>query len=117
MGAPEKMEPLYSYKNAPRQKRVHSLMQEYWVAFLASLAIKSNYSIRSFSGVFGKCEIKANASTARDFSPSRYKDSKKSANRQKHESNLQKNLQILRKSAIFAAKIGRFSDKTVRIKR
>ena len=68
-GAPEKMEPLYSYKNAPRHKRVHSLMQEYWVAFLASLAIKSNYSNRSFSGVFGKCEIKANASVTRDFSP------------------------------------------------
>ena len=63
------MEPLYSYKNAPRQKRVHSLMQEYKVTFLASLAIKSNYSNRSFSGVFGKCEIKANASVARDFSP------------------------------------------------
>ena len=56
-GAPEKMEPLYSYKNSPCQKRVHNLMQEYWVAFLASLAIKSKYSIRSFSGVFGKCEI------------------------------------------------------------
>ena len=38
-GAPEKMEPLYSYKNAPRHRRVHSLMQEYWVAFPASLAI------------------------------------------------------------------------------
>ena len=60
-GAPEKMEPLYSYKNAPRHKRVHSLMQEYWATFLASLAIKSNYSNRSFSGVFGKCDINANA--------------------------------------------------------
>ena len=68
-GAPEKMEPPYSYKNAPRQRRVHSLMQEYWVASLASLTIKSNYSKRSFSGVFGKCEIKANASAAQDFSP------------------------------------------------
>ena len=68
-GAPEKMEPLYSYKNAPRHRRVHSLMQEYWVASPASLAIKSNYSKRRFSGVFGKCEIKANASATRDFSP------------------------------------------------
>ena len=52
----------------------------------ASLAIKSNYSKRSFSGVFGKSEIKANASVTRDFSPSRCKDNEKSVN----ESNFRK---------------------------
>ena len=45
-GRPEKVEPLPSYKNAPRHKRVHSHIKMVKGAFLLAipLAIKSNYS-------------------------------------------------------------------------
>ena len=48
-GRRENFGPLYPYKNAPRHKRGHSLMQEYGTAFSGfPLAIKANYSKLDF---------------------------------------------------------------------
>ena len=66
-----KLEPLLTYKNAPRHRRVHSYIVS--VAFPTSLASQSNLFQISFPDIFGKCEIKANASLKPDFSPIRCK--------------------------------------------
>jgi len=56
-GEPRNLEPLSTYKNAPRQKRVHSYIVDREATFGFPLLLKSNYSKRSFLGCFGKCEI------------------------------------------------------------
>ena len=64
-----KLEPLPTYKNAPRQRRVHSYICG-WNA-VSDLPSLLNRTIPKevFQASSVKCEIKANASAARDFSP------------------------------------------------
>ena len=63
-----KLEPLLTYKNAPRQSVCIATFCE-WMPFPTSFASQSNLFQISFPDIFGKCEIKANASATRDFSP------------------------------------------------
>ena len=56
LGACLEMEPPPSYKNAPRQRRVHSLDGRV-TNFLVPPAFKSSYFKSSFPDIFGKREI------------------------------------------------------------
>jgi len=58
-GAPGKMEPLPTYKNAPRQRRVHSYICGWNAVSDFPSLLNPNYSKRSFPGVFGKVRNKS----------------------------------------------------------
>ena len=71
-GQTSELEPLPQYKNASTPKREHSNTFVVGSLFWSfPLLLKSNYSKIDFRGLFGKREIKANASMKSDFSPIR----------------------------------------------
>ena len=68
-GAPGKMEPLPTYKNAPRQRRVHSYICGWNAVSDFPSLLNRTIPKEVFQATLVKCEIKANASATRDFSP------------------------------------------------
>lgn len=68
-GQTSELEPLSTYENTPRHRRVHSRICGWNAVSNFPLLLHSNYS-KQISEVFSvKCEIKANASLKPDFSP------------------------------------------------